>query len=201
MKLPSPLIHWTPKRYDSIAKYYDWMARLFPVGKKGHERALDGLVEGFLIDVACGTGTLLAMALGKGMKCYGVDTSSGMLDQAMRKAPGAQFVRASFYEIPYSEGTFDYVIETNAVSGVEIEVVKVLQEMIRVCKTGGEIRLVDYAKPVSPTNVSRTIERILHWIGDFAYDYVEYFNSLGYDPKVHEIGWGGMYQFIQVVKR
>jgi len=199
--MPSTLIDWTPKRYDRIAKYYDWMARLFPVGKMGHKSVLDGLDEGSLIDVACGTGTLLAMALGNGLRCYRLDISSGMLDQAMSKAPDANLIQASFYDIPYSEGTFDYVIETNAVSGVEIEVVKVLQEMIRVCKPGGEIRLADYSKQASSTNISRTIERILHLVGDFAYDYVEYFNSLGYDPKVHDLGWGGMYQFIQVFKR
>jgi ubiquinone/menaquinone biosynthesis C-methylase UbiE len=200
MDNPKPLIHWTPKLYDKIARYYDWMACLFPIEKKGHDKVLEGLVEGSLIDVACGTGTLLAKASVKGLKCFGMDTSSGMLAQAFRKAPDAKFLRASFYEIPYPEGTFDYVVETNAVSGAEIEVKKVLREMIRVCKHGGEVRLADYSKPASSTRLSRTIEQVLHLIGDFAYDYKKLFDEFGYDPVVEELGWGGMYQFIKICK-
>jgi ubiquinone/menaquinone biosynthesis C-methylase UbiE len=198
--MPSVLIHWTPKLYDKIARYYDWMACLFPIERKGHEIVLEGLVEGSLIDVACGTGTLLAKATEKGLKCCGIDTSSGMLAQAIRKASDVKFNMASFYEIPYPEGAFDYVVETNAVSGVEIDVDKVLREMIRVCKPGGEIRMADYAKPASSTRLSRTIERVLHPIGDYAYDYMERYKGIGYEPEIHVIGWGGMYQFIRVVK-
>jgi ubiquinone/menaquinone biosynthesis C-methylase UbiE len=199
--MSSSLIHWTPKLYDKIARYYDWMAYLFPIAKKGYEIVLEGLVEGSLIDVACGTGTLLAKATGKGLKCWGIDTSSGMLAQAMRKAPNVKFNLASFYEIPYPAGTFDYVVETNAVSGVEIDVDKVLREMIRVCKPGGEIRMADYAKPASTTRFSRIIERVLHPIGDYAYDYMERFKGIGYEPEIHVVGWGGMYQFVRVVKQ
>jgi ubiquinone/menaquinone biosynthesis C-methylase UbiE len=200
LRMPSTLIHWTPKLYDKIARYYDWMACLFPIGRKGHEIVLGGLVEGSLLDVACGTGTLLAKAAEKGLKCFGIDTSSGMLAQAIRKAPDVKFTLASFYEIPYPAGSFDYVVETNAVSGVEIEVDKVLREMIRVCKPGGEIRIADYAKPASSTGLSRTIEGVLRPIGDSAYDYLERFHRFGYKPEVEVIGWEGMYQFIRVIK-
>lgn len=196
----SVLIHWTPRVYDRIARYYDWMATLFPIGGKGHDKVLEGLVEGSLIDVACGTGTFLAKATEKGLKCCGIDTSSGMLAQAKRKAPDVKYQKASFYEIPYPKETFDYVVETNAVSGVEIDVDKVLREMIRVCKHGGEIRMADYAKPASSTRSSRIIERVLQSIGDCAYDYKERFERMGYVSEIHVIGWGGMYQFIRVVK-
>jgi ubiquinone/menaquinone biosynthesis C-methylase UbiE len=194
------MIHWTPERYDKIAKLYDWAARLFPIQRKGHEMVLEGIGQGTLIDVACGTGTLLTMALEQGMECYGIDTSAGMLARAKDKAREAYLEIASFYEIPYANETFDYVVETNAVSGVEIDVQQVIREMIRICKPGGEIRLADYAKPMSWTSRSRTIERVLYLTGDFAYDYVEYFKGFGYAPEIHIIGWGGMYQFIRVIK-
>lgn len=194
------LIHWTPKLYDRIARYYDWMDRLFPIGRRGHEKILEGEVVGSLLDIACGTGTLLALACKRGLRCSGMDTSSGMLAQAERKAPGAKFLQASFYEIPFPEGTFDYVVETNAVSGVEIDAGQVLREMIRVCKPGGELRLSDYAKPVAMTRLSQSIDRVLQYIGDYAYDYKALFNGFGYDPEVEVLGWGGMYQFIRVRK-
>jgi ubiquinone/menaquinone biosynthesis C-methylase UbiE len=195
---PKPLVHWTPKLYDKIARYYDWMAHLFPIERKGHEKVLEGLVEGSILDIACGTGTLLAMANKRGLNCYGMDTSRGMLLQARNKVPEAVFCRASFYELPFSDETFDYVVETNAVSGVEIEVDRVLSEMIRVCKSGGEIRIADYARSNRSTKITQTLERILHLIGDFAYDYKTLFQRYGYVPIVEVLGWGGMYQYIKI---
>jgi ubiquinone/menaquinone biosynthesis C-methylase UbiE len=194
------MIHWTPDLYNKIARYYDWMALLFPIQRKGHQMVLEGMSGGSLIDVACGTGTLLAMALEKGLRCFGIDTSEEMLARAKSKAFDAKLEIASFYDIPYSDDTFDFVVETNAVSGVEIEVQKVIREMVRVCKPGGELRLADYARPVSWTRLSRTVERVLQSFGDSAYDYVEHFRALGYEPEVKPVGWAGMYQFIRVVK-
>jgi ubiquinone/menaquinone biosynthesis C-methylase UbiE len=198
---PSAGIHWTPSLYNKISKYYDLTARLFfPIGKKGHLKIVDGMKEGSILDVACGTGTLLAMASQLGMRCYGLDTSKGMLSQARGKVPGANLRLASFYELPFSNETFDFVVETNAVSGVEIEAKTVLQEMIRVCKVGGEIRIADYAKPARNTALSKFMERILIWVGDFAYDYKKKFVEFGYHPEIEILGWNGMYQFIRIQK-
>jgi ubiquinone/menaquinone biosynthesis C-methylase UbiE len=93
--------------------------------------------------VACGTGSLLQKAQIAGMQCFGIDNSPGMLAQAQEKVPSAEFLRASFYEIPYPDATFDYVVETNAVSGVDIDVESVLKEMVRVCKENGQILIGD----------------------------------------------------------
>jgi ubiquinone/menaquinone biosynthesis C-methylase UbiE len=198
---PSAGIHWTPSLYNKISKVYDLAARLFfPIGKKGHLKVIEAMREGSILDVACGTGTLLAMASQIGMCCYGVDTSKGMLSQAYDKVPQANLRLASFYEMPFSDSSFDYVVETNAVSGVEIEAERVLKEMIRVCKVGGEIRIADYAKPPRPSGLSKFMERMLIWVGDFAYDYKRTFGEFGYDPDVEILGWNGMYQFIRVKK-
>jgi 2-polyprenyl-3-methyl-5-hydroxy-6-metoxy-1,4-benzoquinol methylase len=55
-------------------KYYDLFMRVFfPIGEKGRERIVERLSAGSILDVACGTGTLLAMAGEKGLECYGID--------------------------------------------------------------------------------------------------------------------------------
>jgi ubiquinone/menaquinone biosynthesis C-methylase UbiE len=66
-----------------------------------------------------------------------------MLAQAQEKVPSAEFLRANFYELPFPDATFDYVVETNAVSGVDIDVESVLKEMVRVCKENGQILIGD----------------------------------------------------------
>ena len=110
---------WTTRTYDKLAKYYDFFMRVFfPVGEKGRGRIVERLSAGLILDVACGTGTLLALAHRKGLKCYGIDISQGMLNQARAKIPSAEFNRASYYEIPYPDGHFDYVVATNALSVV-----------------------------------------------------------------------------------
>jgi ubiquinone/menaquinone biosynthesis C-methylase UbiE len=143
---------------------------------------------------------LLFKATQLGLECYGLDNSEGMLVEAKGKCPEAEFRLASFYEIPFSDGTFDYVVETNAVSGVDIEVEKVLLEMVRVCKVGGEIRIGDYARPARLTWMNKVAEKMLILFGDYANDYKDFFTKLGYLPQVEILGWGGMYQFIKVIK-
>jgi len=89
---------WTTKTYDRLAKHYDALMRiLFPIGERGCERIVERLASGTVLDVACGTGTLLAMAFRKGLKCYGLDLSEGMLKQTRCKVPAAEIERASYY--------------------------------------------------------------------------------------------------------
>ena len=194
-------IDWTPGIYNRLSKYYDRLFKLtFPIGEKGQARVLEGMESGSLLDVACGTGTLLAYAHSVGMQCFGNDTSPGMLGQARMKVPGAYLEQASFYNLPFGDGQFDYVIETNAVSGVDITFEAVLDEMLRVCKVGGEVRIGDYAKSPQVSFWTRFLERIGVLIGDYPHDFGAYLESLGYQPEVEILGWSGMYQYVRVVK-
>jgi ubiquinone/menaquinone biosynthesis C-methylase UbiE len=194
------LIKWTPQTYNKISKYYDTFSWL--VSPKGsHQKIIEGLNTGSILDVACGTGTLLALAQANGLKCYGLDTSEGMLDQAKTKASTAELRQGSFYEIPYPDEYFDYVVETNALGGVEIEVKKVLSEMIRVCKKGGEVRIGDFATPPRETWWHRLMIVITRLTtGDVPQNYREIFREFGYNPEVEILGWHDMYQIFRVKK-
>lgn len=201
MIMGRPLIDWTPEFYDKLSKYYDQLFKLtFSIGIKGQARVLEGIKPGSLLDVACGTGTLLGSAYAAGMKCFGNDTSPGMMEQARMKVPEAHLELGSFYELPFTDEQFDYVVETNAVSGVDIDFEKVVDEMLRVCKDGGEVRIGDYAKAAQQSTWGRWMERIGMLIGDYPHDYAAYFTRLGYQPDVEILGWSGMYQYIRVLK-
>jgi ubiquinone/menaquinone biosynthesis C-methylase UbiE len=192
---------WTSKVYDRLSKYYDRLSRwFFPMADKVRKRAVEGLTAGSILDVGCGTGTLLAMAHENGLQCYGIDTSQGMLNQARAKVPEAELKGASFYDIPYAEGTFDYVVETNAVSGADIDARKVLSEMLRVCKGGGEVRLVDWSTPPRETWQNRLIRKLGVLSGDVPKDYPGIFRELGYEPESEILGHHGLYQLIRVKK-
>ena len=176
---------WTKKTYNRLAKYYDLFMRVsVPVGEKGRERIVERLSTGSVLDVACGTGTLLDLAHEKGLECYGIDNSQGMLNQARDKVPSAELKMASYYEIPYQDGRFDYVVATNALSGTYIDARRVLSEMIRVCKSGGGVYIAEWPKAATET----LIERLMVWLAslseDAPKDYQAIFVGLGYEPDV-----------------
>ncbi len=197
----SSFIKWTPEFYSKLSKNYDVLAPLFlPIGEKAKKRVVEALKAGSILDVACGTGTLLSMAKGKGLVCYGIDNAEGMIAESKAKVLGGEFKLASFYDIPYPDDSIDYVVETNAVSGVEIDVERVIAEMIRVCKPGGTILIGDYCKASKENTWKRFVGWIGKFIGDYPHDFAGIFRDLGLEPHVEILGWGGMYQFISVVK-
>ncbi len=191
---------WTTTFYDKVAPLYDaFMKRLFPIGEKGRERIVEELRAGSVLDVACGTGTLLAMAREKRLECYGVDLSQGMIDQAKIKLPDAEFKQGSYYDIPYPDDTFDHVVETNALSGVGIDAQMALSEMIRVCKPGGKVIIADWPTPEKETFRERLFMRLASWNDDFPQDYRGVFEGLGYEPE-EEIS-DHRYHLFQIEKR
>jgi ubiquinone/menaquinone biosynthesis C-methylase UbiE len=197
----SSFIKWTPEFYSKLSKNYDVLAPLFlPMGEKAKKRVAEGLEAGSVLDIACGTGTLLALAQRKGLDCYGIDNSEGMISESKAKIPAGEFKLASFYDIPYPDDTFDYVVETNAVSGVAINAEKVIAEMIRVCKPGGTILMGDYCKAPNENAWKRFVALMGKFIGDYPHDFAAIFMDQGLEPRVEILGWGGMYQFISVVK-
>jgi ubiquinone/menaquinone biosynthesis C-methylase UbiE len=176
---------WTTKTYNRLSRYYDtFMKIFFPLGQEGREKIVEKLDSGTVLDVACGTGTLLAMVEKKGLKCTGIDLSEGMLAQARRKVPGAECRQASYYKIPYPEESFDYVVATNALSGSHIDARKVLGEMLRVCKKGGRVYIAEWPKAEKETFT----ERLLLWFAglndDAPKDYWEIFREMEYEPEI-----------------
>jgi ubiquinone/menaquinone biosynthesis C-methylase UbiE len=192
---------WTPSTYDRLSKYYDSLAGLFfRSAEAAQERALLGLSSGSILDVGCGTGTLLARAHAQGLACHGLDTSVGMLQQTTSKVPEAALARGSFYRMPFSDECFDIVVETNALGGVGIDVPVVLAEMLRVCKTGGEVRIVDYAPPPKETWTHRLFRVLGILLGDEPQDFRGILCELGCEVEVEVVGGHGMYQCFRAMK-
>lgn len=62
-----------------------------------------------LLDLACGTGELAALAVRAGCEVTGIDSSPAMLEAARRTAPGARFVEADLGALPFPDASFDVV--------------------------------------------------------------------------------------------
>jgi ubiquinone/menaquinone biosynthesis C-methylase UbiE len=154
---------------------------------------------GSVLDVGCGTGKLLSFIPPHASR-YGIDTSSGMLIQTQMRLPDAILSLASFYQLPYPDGIFDYVLETNTVSCLAFDVKAILREMLRVCRIGGEVRMGDYASPPIETRKHRLLIQLGALIGDYPYNYPDIFQDLSYLAQVEVMGSLDMYHYIRVVK-
>ena len=71
--------------------------------------SLGDLVGQRHLDIACGTGHLVAAASRRGAISEGIDFAPPMIDAARANYPGEQFNVADAAQLPYDAGTFDVV--------------------------------------------------------------------------------------------
>ena len=179
---------WTTKTFDRLSKYYDKFMRVFfPIGEKGRVRIVERLEAGSVLDVGCGTGTLLALASRKGIRCFGVDLSKGMLNQAKPRVPEAYLARASFYELPFPSECFDYVVATNTLSGTFIHAKDALVEMLRVCKQGGSVHIAEWPVAQKNTIGERLIVKLASLNDDAPKDYLKIFRELDLESEIEPL--------------
>jgi SAM-dependent methyltransferase len=64
-----------------------------------HRLRRAGLRHGRVVDLGCGSGVTAEILAGAGYEVVGVDISADFIALARERAPGAQFVRASLYDV------------------------------------------------------------------------------------------------------
>lgn len=93
-----------------------------------------------LLDVACGEGQLVRLALRRGIEAHGVDLSEVALAKARREAPSAVLSTANGETLPYPDEAFDRVTNMGSLEHYE-DPVRGAAEMARVVKTDGRVCL------------------------------------------------------------
>ncbi len=88
-----------------------------------------------LLDVSCGTGSLLAAAHNRGVQSVGVDLSDEAVRLAKRVAPTAQVAVGAGEALAFRPGTFDYVTCLGSLEHF-LDMGQGLDEMQRVAKPG-----------------------------------------------------------------
>ena len=143
--------------YEQIAARYDENTIRHKIPR---DRALEGALAKAggrplaALDVGCGTGNYLAAqvaAFGDAITWTGVDPSEAMLARAAGKVPGAALVRGRAESLPFADGAFDYVVTSFTLHHFEHKA-RALDEMVRVLRPGGAIRVVN----VDPTHAPRS---------------------------------------------
>lgn len=97
-----------------------------------------------VLDLGCGTGNNIWFFLDAGMRVSGMDISPTAIDMARERIGELGFDQpdlrvGSISELPWEEGTFDFVIDRGTLSQLLVgEVAATVREVSRVLKPGGK---------------------------------------------------------------
>jgi len=123
--------------------FFDWIQRI----------ALDSIPKDFepgcILDIGCGTGRLLRKAAKRwpAARLNGVDPSEGMLKEARRLTPQAQFQLSMAETLPLPDRSVDLVLSTMSFHHWQDQLQGV-QQAQRVLRPGGHFVLVDIWLPL-----------------------------------------------------
>ena len=110
----------------------------------GRRRLLDQLISRYvrsgqteLLDVGCGTGSMLQALLGRGFRTYGADQRPEGLVQAIRSNRSLSLAQATATSLPFKGNQFDVVLALDLIEHVDDRTC--LQEISRVLGPGGRL--------------------------------------------------------------
>ncbi len=157
-----------------------------------------------LLDVACGTGALTEMARSRGLDAVGLDYCQKMLLKAQDRFGGPErnghFTKGSAYILPYPENTFDAVISTAALTGMD-HAHQALREMVRVCKPGGLVRVVDYWRSENPGVSDRIFIKSVESVRHTFYPMAELFRAVGLEMNSQPVAFMGKIGAAEAIKK
>ncbi len=141
--------------YRRYAGFYD--ALFGPILQPGRRAVIDALgcrPGEHVLEVGVGTGLSLPMYPGW-VKLTGIDVSQEMLEKARRRVARRQLTNVQALlemdaeHMSFADGSFDRVVAMYVVSVVQ-HPERVMAELRRVCRPGGEILVVNHVRSGNP---------------------------------------------------
>ncbi|HHT9120179.1 MAG TPA: class I SAM-dependent methyltransferase [Candidatus Hypogeohydataceae bacterium YC41] len=135
--------------YAFYSTFYDSIfGRLYAAGRRAAIRLMNIRPGEEILEVGVGTGTALPL-YPREANVVGIDLSKEMLEKARQRQRDFGLSRVTLYEMDatkmgFTSGRFHKVIAAHTVAVVP-EPLRLILEMKRVCRTGGEIYILNYA--------------------------------------------------------
>lgn len=142
---------------NHFTRYYDFFVDTFFVGKQLQKKTLELInlkKEGSLVDIGCGTGTLVLLLKEKypGAVISAVDPDKNVLvvarNKAKKKNLHVNFLQSGGESLPFPDKSFDVVTSSLAFHHMPLEIKeKTVSEIKRVLKNDGIFYLIDIGRP------------------------------------------------------
>ncbi len=142
-------------KYELIARFYDILDIPFEARRYRPLRRASWAGLGCrILDAGVGTGRNMPFYPKDAQVC-GIDLSRAMLSRAekRRRRLGlkAELVEGDIMETGFADDSFDAIVATFLFCVLEPEQqLPALRELARICRPGGEIRILEYAVPAHP---------------------------------------------------
>jgi ubiquinone/menaquinone biosynthesis C-methylase UbiE len=154
---------WFAARYDSMLSY---MEKKFLADVR---RDLLAGITGEVLEIGAGTG-LNFSHYRNGARITATEPDPFMFERAQRRVASTPaditLQQAAAEDLPFSEGTFDFVVDTLVLCSVQ-DPARALSEVKRVLKPGGEFRLYEHVRYEDRIGafVQDAITPVWRWLG------------------------------------
>ncbi|MGQ0667178.1 MAG: methyltransferase domain-containing protein [Nitrospiraceae bacterium] len=141
-------LHKIERVYTSYAGFYDQIfGKVFHEGRESAIRNLNVQPNEHILEVGVGTGLALPM-YPRHCRIVGIDLSQGMLAKAKERAQAHRLTHVQLHRMDagamdFGDDSFDTVVAAYVVTAVP-DYRKVVNEMIRVCRPGGRIIMLNH---------------------------------------------------------
>jgi SAM-dependent methyltransferase len=98
-----------------------------------------------VLDIACGSGELCALAADRGAEVAGIDAAEGMIAIARRRLPEADLRVGPMESLPWEDDRFDVATAINALQ-FAADFVDALREAARVVRPGGVVAVCNWGR-------------------------------------------------------
>jgi phosphatidylethanolamine/phosphatidyl-N-methylethanolamine N-methyltransferase len=149
--------------YTSYAGVYDHIfGKVFHEGRESAIRNLNVQPHEKILEVGIGTGLALPM-YPRHCQIVGIDFSEGMLEKARQRAAEHQMSHVKLHRMDagameFADDSFDTVVAAYVVTAVP-DYRKVVNEMIRVCRPGGRIIMLNHFS--NGNKIIAAVEKVL----------------------------------------
>lgn len=157
--------------YDWLTGLYDPLVRLTLPEITIKEQLIEQAriePEHTVVDIGCGTGTLLILVRSKLplRAVVGLDGDAKILGIAAgklrRSGTEVGLIQGLSFDLPFADGTFDRALSSLTLHHLtRLEKLETLSEVFRILRPGGELHVADWGRPHNPLmRILSTLERI-----------------------------------------
>ncbi len=185
--------------YSRFAGLYDLLIKVIPAWGRWNAHAVAHVQGPRVLEVSFGTGDLMTR-FPSDLTVVGVDLNAALARVARRNLRShhipVNLALADVAALPFSDASFDTVVNTMAVSGYP-DAHAAVSEMMRVLRDDGRLVCIDFTNPANGNLIGTCIVRFWAWSGDVIRNMPALFDELGLAYTDNEVGaFGSVHLFI-----